>query len=152
MNLQLAGVWGVHATVVTDWFFFVLRFYVPLKYFSRHHCRWRNTKFRPMLVAQGLWAGRDLYRTTPAVTPDLSFAGLIRRTAPISRLLRHTRGCGGSILARILSGVNHFDLKCLVTFFLILITLYAYIIMIAHIQFVACEQREGMVLQSLLQF
>jgi hypothetical protein len=72
-----------------------LRFYVPLKNFSllwrRHHCRWRAAKFRPMLVAQGLWAGRDLYRAIPAVTRDLGFSDLIRRTAPFSRLLRHTR-------------------------------------------------------------
>jgi hypothetical protein len=47
-------------------------------------------KFRPMFGAQGLWAGKDLYRTTPAVTRDLGFSGLIRRTAPFSRLLRHT--------------------------------------------------------------
>jgi hypothetical protein len=46
----------------------------------------------------------DLYRATPAVTRDLGFSGLIRRTAPFSRLLRHTRGCGGSILTRILTG------------------------------------------------
>jgi hypothetical protein len=32
------------------------------------------------------------------------FFGLIRRTAQFSRLLRHTRGCGGSILTRILTG------------------------------------------------
>jgi hypothetical protein len=42
----------------------------------------------------------DLYRATPAVTRDLDFSGLIRRTAPFSRLLRHTGGCGGSILTR----------------------------------------------------
>jgi hypothetical protein len=89
---------------VTDNRFDYLRFYVPLKNFSliwrRHHCRWRAAKFRPMLGAQGLWAGRDLYRATPTVTRGLGFSGLIRR----SRLLRHTRGCGGSILARILTG------------------------------------------------
>ena len=45
-----------------------------------------------------------LYRATPAVTRGLGFTGLIRRTAPFSRLLRHTRGCGGSILLRILTG------------------------------------------------
>jgi hypothetical protein len=88
--------------------FTFLGFYVPLKNFSliwrRHHCRWRAAKFRPMLGAEGLWAGRDLYRATPAVTQDLGFSGLIRRTAPFSRLLRHTRGCGGSILTRILTG------------------------------------------------
>jgi hypothetical protein len=68
------------------------------------HCRRRAAKFRPMLGAQGLWAGRDLFRATPAVTRDLGFSGLIRRTAPFSRLLRHMRGCGGSILTRILTG------------------------------------------------
>jgi hypothetical protein len=74
-----------------SWLIDYLRFYVPLKNISliwrRHHCRWRTAKFRPMLGAQGLWAGRDLYRATPAVTRDLSFSGLIRRTAPFSRLL-----------------------------------------------------------------
>jgi hypothetical protein len=37
------------------------------------------------------------------VTQDLGFSGLVRRTAPFSRLLRHTMGCGGSILTRILT-------------------------------------------------
>jgi hypothetical protein len=49
--------------------------------------------------AQGLLAGRDLYRATPAVTRDLGFSGLIQRN-----LLGHTRECGGSILTRILTG------------------------------------------------
>jgi hypothetical protein len=84
-----------------------LRFYFPLKNFSliwrRHHSWWRAAKFRPMLGAQGLWAGRNLYRATPAVTRDVGFSGLIRRTAPFSRFLRPTRGCGGSILTRILT-------------------------------------------------
>jgi hypothetical protein len=88
--------------VMLDWL------YVPLKNFSliwrRHHCRWRAAKFRPILGAQGLWAGRDLYHATPAVTRDLGFSGLIQRTAPFSRLLRHSRGCAGSILTRILTG------------------------------------------------
>jgi hypothetical protein len=49
---------------------------------------------------------RDLYRATsrPAVTRDLGFSGLIRRTTPLSRLLRHAWGCGGPILTRILTG------------------------------------------------
>jgi hypothetical protein len=76
------------------WFDYLL-FYVLLKNISliwrRHHCRWRAAKFRPMsmLSAQGLWAGRDLYSATSAVTRDLGFSGLIRRTAPFRRLLRH---------------------------------------------------------------
>jgi hypothetical protein len=59
---------------------------------------------RPMIGAQGLRAGRAHYRATPATTRGLGFSGLIRRTAPFSRLLRHTRGCGESILTRILMG------------------------------------------------
>jgi hypothetical protein len=63
-----------------DW----LLFYIPLKNFSliwrRHHYRRRAAKFRPMLGAQGLWAGRDLYRATPAVTWGLGFSGHIWRT------------------------------------------------------------------------
>jgi hypothetical protein len=85
-------------------------FYVPLKNFSligrRNHCRWRVAKFRLMLGAQGLWAGRDLYRATPTVSRDLGFSGLIRRTAPFSRLLRLTMGCARSILTRIHTGHN----------------------------------------------
>jgi hypothetical protein len=88
----------------TDWLIDYFLFYVPLKNISlawrRHHYRWRAAKFRPMLGAQGLWAGRDLYRVTPAVTRGLGFSGIIRKTAPFSRLLRHTRGCGGCILTR----------------------------------------------------
>jgi hypothetical protein len=38
----------------------------------------------------------------------LGFSSLIRRTAPFSRLLRHTWGCGGSILTRILTGIPVF--------------------------------------------
>jgi hypothetical protein len=69
-----------------------LLFYVPLTNFSliwrRHQCRWRAAKFRPMLGALGLWAGRDRCRATAAVTWDLGFFGLIRRNFPFSRLLR----------------------------------------------------------------
>jgi hypothetical protein len=76
-----------------DWLIDYLRFYVPLKNFSliwrRHHCRWRVAKFRPMLGAQSIWAGRNLYRATLTVTRDLGFSGFIRRTAPFSHLLRH---------------------------------------------------------------
>jgi hypothetical protein len=79
------------------------RFYVPLKNISLiwrfHHCLWWAANFRPLLGAQGLWAGRDIYRATAAVARDLRFSGLIRRTAPISCLLRHIWGCGGSILS-----------------------------------------------------
>jgi hypothetical protein len=46
---------------------------------SRHY-RWHGCKSRPMLGAQGLWAGRDLYRATPTATRDLGLYGLIRKT------------------------------------------------------------------------
>jgi hypothetical protein len=49
-----------------------------------------------MLRTQAFCAGRDLFRATPAVTLGLGFYDLIRRTAPFSRLLRHTMRCGGS--------------------------------------------------------
>ena len=70
-----------------------------------HHYRWQGCKFRPMLGTQGLWAGRAFYRATAAVIRDIGFSGLIWRTAPISRFLRHTWECGGSILTRILTGM-----------------------------------------------
>jgi hypothetical protein len=93
-----------------SWLIDYLLLYVPRKNFSliwrRHHCRWRVAKFRPMLGAQGHWAGRDLYRATPAMTQGLGFSGLIRRTAPISCLLRHARGCKGSILTWVLAGAR----------------------------------------------
>jgi hypothetical protein len=37
------------------------------------------------------------------------FSGLIQRTTPINRILRHRRGCGGSILTRILTGMLSSD-------------------------------------------
>jgi hypothetical protein len=47
------------------------------------------------------------------------FSGLIRRTAPFSCLLRHTTGCGGSILTRIL-GSNFFEkFQCIFTLLLL---------------------------------
>jgi hypothetical protein len=89
-----------------DWWFTVLN---PAHFFPliwrRHHCRWRPAKFCSMLGAQGLWTRRELYCATPVVTHGLGYSGLIRRTAPFSCLVRHTRGCGGSILTRILMGV-----------------------------------------------
>jgi hypothetical protein len=97
-NLNLTILWSM-----IDY----LRFYILFKNFSlwrRHHCRWRVAKYRSMLGSHGLWVRRDLYRATPAVTRGLVFSGLMRRTTLISRLLRHTWECGGSIFTRILTG------------------------------------------------
>jgi hypothetical protein len=101
----------IHLNSSLYWLIDCLRFYVPLKNISliwgRHHCRWRAAKFRPMLSAQGLWARRDLYHATPAVTRDLGFSGLIRGTALFNRLLRHTRGCWGYIVTLINKGLSY---------------------------------------------
>jgi hypothetical protein len=96
-----------------------LLFYVPLKNISliwtRHFCRWRAAKFRPMLGAQDFWAGGDSYHATPAVTRGLGFchpkgrpiqlpptthkgmwriySNLDAHGSLFSRPLRHTRGC-----------------------------------------------------------
>jgi hypothetical protein len=96
--------------LLIEWLIDYLLFYVALKNVSRtciwrrHHCRWRTFRFRPMLGAHGLWAGRDLYHATLAVTRKLSFSCVIRRTAPFSHLLRNTLGCGESILTWIPTG------------------------------------------------
>jgi hypothetical protein len=90
-----------------DWSIYYLLFYVLFKNFlliwRRHHYRWRTAKFKPMLGAQSLYrVGSFLYRGTPTLTHCLGFTSLIWRTAPFSCLLWHTRGCGRSILTRIL--------------------------------------------------
>ena len=119
--------------LVMYWLIEYLLFYIPLKNISliwrRHHYQWRAAKFRPMLGAQGLWAGRGLYCATPAVTRGLGFSGLIRRTAPFSCLLRHTRGCG-PILPWILSWVagRGLCIACNTLRMLVLIMLTKYVI------------------------
>ena len=71
-------------------------FYGPLENIwlisRRHHCRWRGCKFRTVLGTQGLWAWRDLFGVTPAVTRGLGFSGLIRRTVPIQSPLTTHKG------------------------------------------------------------
>ena len=44
---------------------------------GRYHCRWGSSISRPPLSSCGLWAGRDVYRATPAVTRDLGLSSLI---------------------------------------------------------------------------
>jgi hypothetical protein len=88
-----------------NWLFIVSR--PPQKYIWKHHnYRWRAANFRSMLSAQGLKMSREgsLLCHTCCDT-GLGFCGLIQRTTPFSRLIvRHTRGCGESILTRILMG------------------------------------------------
>jgi hypothetical protein len=47
-----------------------------------------------------------LYRTTPAVKRGFVFFffGIIQRTTPFGRLMRHTSGCAGRILILIIMG------------------------------------------------
>jgi hypothetical protein len=61
----------------------------------------RAVKFRSLLDANGLWAGKKLHRTTHAVTWGL---GLIQRTTPSNYLLQMAGGCGGPFLTWILTG------------------------------------------------
>ena len=44
-----------------------------------------------MLDAYGLWAGRDLYRATPAVTRGLGFCSLVPRPPLFDRFLQQAR-------------------------------------------------------------
>jgi hypothetical protein len=64
-------------TKSTDWLIDYLLLYVQLKNVSliwrRHHYRWKVAKFRPMLGALGLWAGRNLYCAISAAKQDLNF-------------------------------------------------------------------------------
>jgi hypothetical protein len=90
---------------------YCLLFNVPLKNISliwrHHHDQWRAANLDLCSALGAFWSGKNLFRATPAVTRGLGFSGLIRRTAAFSRFLRHIRGCGGSILTRILTG-SHF--------------------------------------------
>ena len=71
-------------------------FYGPLENIwlisRRHHCRWRGCKFRTVLGTQGLWAWRDLFGATPAVTRGLGFSSIIRMTTPFNHLLLLVKG------------------------------------------------------------
>jgi hypothetical protein len=95
------------ASIHQYWLIDYLLFCVTLQNLSfnwrRYHYLWKAAKFKPTLGAQDLWAGRDLYRVTPAVTRGLDFFGLIQKTAPFSHLLRHARCCWGLLLTRILT-------------------------------------------------
>jgi hypothetical protein len=89
-----------------------LLFYIPLNNISliwrRHHCRWRAAKLRSMLGAQSLGAGRGLH-----MPHLLRYGALVSHLKdlppPFIRLIhvRHTRGCGESILTGILSPFHH---------------------------------------------
>jgi hypothetical protein len=84
--------------------FYVLHMNVSLIW-RCHHCRWRGAKFRSILGVQGNWAGKDLYRITCCnIGPPFFWFHPKDHPTPFSGLLRHTRGCGGYILTRILTG------------------------------------------------
>jgi hypothetical protein len=75
-----------------DWLFTVLRAAQEFSLIWRsHHYQWRAAECRPMFCTQGLWAWRGLFQAVSTMTKTLGFNGLIRRNAPFSCLLRHTR-------------------------------------------------------------
>ena len=59
------------------------------------------------LGSYSLSVGRDLYRATPAVTRDLGFRVLTRRTAPFIRVYTTILRYRGRIPARIITSNNH---------------------------------------------
>jgi hypothetical protein len=69
----------------------------------RHHCWWRASKFRPMLGAEGLWTGRDLYRWHTFCDTGPRFFRSHPKDRPIQsrRLSQHA---WGPVLTRILTG------------------------------------------------
>jgi hypothetical protein len=77
---------------LNDYSLFIRPALISIKTSPLPRCLWRAVNFGPIFGAQGLWAGRDLYQATPAVTCGLGFTCLIRRTAPFNRLLRLARG------------------------------------------------------------
>jgi hypothetical protein len=98
--------WTITWSTLTDWLFTVLR--PAQEFFTYMETSPLAVKGFKMLAYARRWGplsrgGGGLYRATPALTQDLGISGLIRRTAPFSRLLRHTRGCGRPILTRILT-------------------------------------------------
>ena len=48
------------------------------------YCWWRAGKLRPMLGIQSLWAGKDHYCATYALTRGLSFPSLVQWTSPLT--------------------------------------------------------------------
>jgi hypothetical protein len=72
---------------------------------KRHPCRWKAAK-----LGHARGSVRAFEQGQVFIVPHLLrhrasvFSGLIRRTAPFSRLLRYTKGSGRSILIRIFTG------------------------------------------------
>jgi hypothetical protein len=90
-ELAVGDICFFNKTISSYWLF-----YVQLKNISLmwrcHHYRWRASKFRPMLCAHGLWAGRVLYRATSAVTRDLVFFRSRPKDRPIYSPLTTHKG------------------------------------------------------------
>jgi hypothetical protein len=72
-----------HCYGLIDWFLFHITLNNFLLLWRRQHCWWRAAKFRPMIGAQGFWAGRDFYRASPAVTRGLVFFRSYPKDRPI---------------------------------------------------------------------
>jgi hypothetical protein len=85
----------IYGNTVYNYLLWLFTVCVSLKNISliwkRHHCIRRAATFKAMLRAEGLWAGRDLYRSTTAVIRGIRFCGLIRGLILFSSLLQHTK-------------------------------------------------------------
>ena len=62
----------IHGSLSTLFLFLLFNKNFSLRW-KRQHCRWRAEQLRPILGAQSLWAGMDLYSGTLAVTWSLGF-------------------------------------------------------------------------------
>jgi hypothetical protein len=76
-NVQL------YTTILQDYQIFYTYRKINSYIWKCHHCQCRAAKFTPMLGAQGLWAGRNLYRATPAVAWGFGFSGRSHPKSPV---------------------------------------------------------------------
>jgi hypothetical protein len=99
----LAKIWK--SKVLVDWLIGYLQFYVPLKNFSHITIAGEGLQNLGLCSALRAFEQGGIFIVPHLLWHGTSiFSSLIRRTTAFSHLLRHTRGCGGSILTRILTG------------------------------------------------
>ena len=102
VNLSTAAVINRLIDWLIDWLFTVLR--PTWEYFTHMETSPLPVKGSKFLKAYARHSGPLSREGSFSCHTCFETGRLIRRTAPFSRLLRHTRGCGGSILTRIYMG------------------------------------------------
>ena len=85
------------------WFVCCLLFKNELIWRNLHFMTTKDWTFKAH--ARHLWAGRDVYRATPAVARGLGFYSLIRKTVPDTRLFTTSMEYRELILTRIPTGL-----------------------------------------------